>query len=162
MRIFSCRLLKMFCTGKNPAVVLLASSGSLAKMSLMYCAEIGLIKFEGIWVTGAEPAGQPPVTAVMQTGWVNAPVSIPVVGTAGFRVVYVWMRRASSEKKKNVLYLSLCRLMNGTGPPKVPPKLFQRSAGTLAAPLIRLTLLALLAQLLAASLSLRRNSYRLP
>src|ERR1039458_4540112 len=44
----------------------------------------------------------------------------------------------------------------------VPPKSFQRSDGTLATPLTTFTLVALLAQLLAANALLRTNSYRSP
>jgi hypothetical protein len=81
----------MFLTGKKPdvvAVVVVPScSGSLLTMSLIYAAELALIKLTGICVTGAEPAGQPPEATVMQTGWIMVPASIPLVGSTGLNVL---------------------------------------------------------------------------
>src|SRR5665647_2336962 len=86
MRNISWRLLKMFLTGKKPAVVAAvvvpSGSGSLLTMSLIYAAAFALIRLAGICVTGAEPVGQP-VVLVMQTGWSRVPVSIPLVGSTG-------------------------------------------------------------------------------
>src|ERR1017187_10703008 len=87
------------------------------------------------------------------------------------------MIRASSDKKKKVRFFSLFQWPSGSGPPMVPPKSFQRRGGILAwhvtvkfvvqlfsglAVSCRLTLAALLLQLLDASLSLRKNSYKVP
>ena len=99
MRNISWRLLKIFFTGKKPAVVVPvvapSSSGSLLMMSFIYVADTGLIRFAGIDVTGSDPAGQPPLATVMQTGCgtpagvvrSNRPASIPLVGRVGLNVL---------------------------------------------------------------------------
>ena len=69
------------------AVVEPLSSGSLLMMSLIYATELGLNKLAGIEVTGAVPAGHPPLATVMQTGWIKLPCTMPVVGSVGLNVV---------------------------------------------------------------------------
>ena len=40
-----------------------------------------------IEVTGAEPAGQPPLATVIQTGWTKLPATMPWVGSVGLTVL---------------------------------------------------------------------------